>query len=122
MSISLQPYNLSSCLEQEEKNGISLYRDNKNYRAMANLLEHPEFRNFFDENFKSYEHIETILMFINLYKEIEKSSPVDLNGYQKLSILDRIIKNADFRREICSQASKCIKLNKKSNKLITKTD
>jgi hypothetical protein len=64
-------------------------------------MEHPEFRKLFDENFSNLDNIKNILMFLKLYQEIEKLSPVELNGYQKLSILDSIIKDRELRHNIC---------------------
>ena len=64
-------------------------------------MEHPEFRKLFDENFSNWNNIKNILMFLKLYQEIEKLSPVELNGYQKLSILDSIIKDRELRHDIC---------------------
>ena len=64
-------------------------------------MEHPEFRKLFDDNFSNWDNIKNILMFLKLYQEIEKLSPVELNGYQKLSILDSIIKDRELRHNIC---------------------
>ena len=69
-------------------------------------MEHPEFRKLFDEHFSSWENTKNILMFLKLYQEIEKSSPVELNGYQKISILDNIIKNRELRHQICKEVNR----------------
>lgn len=92
---------LTTCLTQSEKNGKNLYKQNENYRTITNCMEHPEFRKLFDENFSDWDNIKNILMFLKLYQEIEKLSPVELNGYQKLSILDSIIKDRELRHDIC---------------------
>lgn len=97
------PYKLSY-LEQAEITGKKLYKQNKNYRNLANCFEHPEFREFFDTYFSNENDIKVILVFMKLYKEIEKSSPIELNGYQKLSILDSLVKNRDFRRQIYNKS------------------
>ena len=38
--------------DQLEMTGRKLYQENKNYRKLCNIMEHPEFREFFDEYFK----------------------------------------------------------------------
>ena len=78
-----------------------MYKQNENYRTITNCMEHPEFRKLFDDNFSNWDNIKNILMFLKLYQEIEKLSPVELNRYQKLSILDSIIKDRELRHDIC---------------------
>ena len=94
---------LSTSLEESEKNGKKLYKQNENYRIIANCMEHPEFRKLFDQHFSTWDNVKNILMFLKLYQEIEKSSDIELNGYHKLSILDSIMKNQKLRNEICNQ-------------------
>lgn len=106
VSIYIPPDKLTTCLESSEKHGKSLYKQNDNYRVIANCLEHPEFRKLFDKHFDTWNNIHTIVMFMKLYDEIGKASPVEINGYQKLSILDNIMKDREFRGEICQRAAK----------------
>lgn len=101
---------IPSYLEKAEVVGKKLYKKNKNYRNLINCFEHPEFRVFFDTYFSNTNDIKLILIFMNLYKNIEKSSSVELNGYQKLFILDNFIKNRDFRHQIFEEKNKDIKL------------
>ena len=82
------------------KIGKQLYKQNENYRTIANCMEHPEFRKLFDTYFSNIDDIKTILLFLKLYQKIEKTSTIQLNGYQKLSILDGIIKNRELRQKI----------------------
>lgn len=101
---------LTTCLESSEQHGKSLYKQNDNYRVITNCLEHPEFRKLFDKHFDTWDNIHTVVMFMKLYDEIGKASPVELNGYQKLSILDNIMKDGQFRQEICRQFINWMKL------------
>ena len=101
---------LTTCLESSEQHGKSLYKQNDNYRVITNCLEHPEFRKLFDKHFDTWDNIHTVVMFMKLYDEIGKASPVELNGYQKLSILDNIMKDGQFRQEICRQFINLMKL------------
>ena len=94
-----------NCLEQSEKNGKKLYKKNKNYRTIANCMEHPEFRKIFNEYFNDLDDLKTLLVFLKLYQGIENASLVELNGYQKISILDSIIKDRKLRRQICKEVS-----------------
>ena len=96
-------------LKNAEKQGQKLYQQNDNYRNMVNCLEHPEFRKLFDDNFKNWDDIRTITMFMKLYEKIEKSFPVELNGYQKLSILDEMIKDKHIREKVCQKALEWMK-------------
>lgn len=94
-----------TCLENSEKVGKYLYKHNENYRIIANCMEHPQFRELFDKHFSSWDKVKNILMFLKLYQEIEKSSPVELNGYQKLAILDNIMKDKELRHDICQEVN-----------------
>jgi hypothetical protein len=106
MTDNITLYVPSSCLQQAEDIGKNLYKQNKNYQMMTNCFEHPEFRKFFDTYFVDENDIKIMFMFISLYREIEKKSPVKLNGYQKISILDNIIKNSNYRHQICQNINK----------------
>ena len=97
--------NLTTCLEQAEKSGKYLYKQNDNYRTIANCMEHPEFRKLFDDQFSSWDNVKNILMFLKLYQEIEKSSSFELNEYQKLSILNNIMKDRELRHGICQKVN-----------------
>ena len=110
VTIYISPDKLTTCLESSEKHGKSLYKHNDNYRMIANFLEHPEFRTLFDKHFDTWDNIHTIVMFMKLYDEIGKAYNIELNGYQKLSILDNIIKDRQFRQEICHKAINWMKL------------
>ena len=94
----------SSILENSQESGKKLYKQNKNYRDIANLMEHPEFREFYNTHFTDWYDIKTIVMFLKLYEEIEKRSSISLSGYQKIDILDRLIKNEEIRHKICKES------------------
>lgn len=105
VTLYVPPSKLTTCLEQSEQIGKRLYKQNENYRTIANVMEHPEFRNFFKKYFSEWDNVKTVLMFLKIYEEIEKVSPIELNGYQKLSILDAIMKDRELRREICREVT-----------------
>lgn len=116
VSLYTPPSSLFNCLEKSEKNGKHLYKQNENYRSITNCMEHPEFRKLFNEHFSSIDKLKTILLFLKLYQEIEKASPIQLSGYQKLSILDSVMKNRELRHEICKEVTD--KFNNMSVKLL----
>ena len=90
----------TNILRDSEKIGKILYNQNENYKAIANLMEHPEFRQFYNKYLSDSHNIKTIIMFLKLYEEIEKYSLTPLTGYQKIYILDKIMKNSELRRKI----------------------
>jgi hypothetical protein len=96
-------------LDKLEKNGKQLYNQNEYYQNIVNLMEHPEFRKLFDAHFFEWENIQLIVMFMKLYEHIEKSSTIKLNGYQKLYLVDRVMKTRHLRQQICDQIQKSTK-------------
>lgn len=90
-----------NALKESEEYGRLLYNENENYREIANLMEHPEFKKFYNKHFTDWHGIKTIMIFLKLYEEIEKRSATQLNGYQKLYILDKIIKDSKMRAAVC---------------------
>lgn len=87
-------------LDALEKKGRAIYQKNEYFRGLANNLEHPEFRSFFNENFDDWTSIKTTIMFMKAYETIEKISPTQLSGYQKIAILKNWINNGEIRREL----------------------
>jgi len=95
-------------LNKLENGGRALYNKNKFYRDMATCLENPEVFNFFNTYFSNPRDMDTILMFIKLYMSLYSvKSPdmgkLELNGYQRIMLLDIIIRNKDMRQEICKK-------------------
>jgi hypothetical protein len=111
ISLYVSKSSLTTCLDQSEKIGKHLYKQNENYRTIANCMEHPEFRKLFDKHFSDWNSVKNILMFLKLYEEIEKASSVEINGFQKLSILDNVMKDKVIRHEICKEVNKRTKLH-----------
>lgn len=97
---------LSSDYVRTEKRGRLLYRNNSNYRNIVNVMEHPEFKEFFKNYFQDWTNTKTILMFMKLYEAIEKESNIPLTGYQKLAILDDIINDRQIRQKVVAEMNK----------------
>ena len=105
-------------LESIEKEGRELYKHNKTYQNIANCLEHPEFRKLFDEHFKDMNSLKTILMFLKMYESVEKMSPVELSPYQKLAIMDNMIKDSEIRQEIVKNVITFTKSSQQVNAIL----
>ena len=86
-----------------EEKGRLLYKQNKNYQSLSNVMEHPEFRNFIDQMTSDWDSVKTVLMFIKVYEAIEKHSNIELSPFQKISILDNVINDKNIRKEICER-------------------
>lgn len=56
-------------------------------------------------------------MFMKLYEHIEKSSTIKLNGYQKLYLLDKIMKTRHIRQQLVTEIQRWT--NQNSNQLLT---
>jgi len=117
VSIYVNPNKINKCLIDSEKNGKNLYKKNKTYRLLANCLENPDFQQLFNNHFNTLDNLKVILMFMKLYSQIGKNSPIELNGYQKLAIMDKLMKDKDFRKKICHQVSNPVKIDTHSKLL-----
>lgn len=100
----------SSSLEEK---GRKLYKQNPHFRKLSNIMEHPEFRDFYNTYMKDWENTKVVLMFMKLYEAIETHSNVKLSPFEKISIMKNIIDNGETRREICKGISEWTEL--KSN-------
>lgn len=84
-----------ACLE---KTGKALYKKNKNLRALANMVQHPEFQEFFRLYFSSEEDIRCVVKLITLYNRFSfHPDTCDLNPYQKLALMNSLLFNREFR-------------------------
>ena len=83
-----------------ENIGKKIYNTNNYYRDLATVMEHPEFRNFFDSYMKDIEDAKLTIMFMKLYEAIEKRSNVELTPYQKIAIMKEMMDDREFRRSM----------------------
>jgi len=100
-----------------QENGKKLYNQNEYYQNIVNLMEHPEFRKLFNAHFFDWNNIKAMVMFMKLYEHIEKSSTIKLNGYQKLYLLDKIMKTRHIRQQLVTEIQRWT--NQNSNQLLT---
>jgi hypothetical protein len=95
--------------EKAEKEGIELYKNNDFFHSLSNIMEHPEYKDFFGKYIKDWTDVKTVMMFIKLYESIGyncKQDAQELNGYHKLSILKNIMSDSKLRRTIVSKVNK----------------
>jgi len=97
-----------------ENKGKELYKNNEHYRRLANVMEHPEFREFFNLYMGDWDSVKMILMFMKLYEAVEKHSNIKLTPFQKICIVKDVIDNGELRQKICEGLENSIKENKLS--------
>jgi len=85
-----------------EQDGRKLYKTNPHYRHLANVMEHPEFRSFYNKYFQDWDMARTIIMFMKIYESIEKYSKIELTPFQKIAIADEMFQNSEKRQQICN--------------------
>lgn len=105
---------ITNTITAEEK-GRQLYHANRNYRNMATVMEHPEFRSFFQTYMNDWNSAKTVLMMMKMYDAIGNRTgmenlPLDrsektgstsrLTPYEKIAILDEFVQNAEIRQRM----------------------
>ncbi len=77
--------------------GKDVYRDNPFFRTLAEFMEHPMLRTFYDEYF-TQQRVDSTLFFMWAYRRIEEQKP-DLQPYEKLTVLNHIIHTKSLREQ-----------------------
>lgn len=90
-----------------EEEGKSLYKSNKNYQTMANLMEHPLFKDFYNNFMTDKTDAVTAFMYMTLYKYVEKGNPT-ASPYTKIAMVHRILSQREMRSYICNRASELV--------------
>jgi hypothetical protein len=86
-----------------EEYGKDMYNSNENYKNIVNFMEDSEFQKFFETNFNNLISTKTTLMFMKLYQHIgniAKVSGAKLSEYEKLGVMDKLIKNTRSRQDL----------------------
>jgi hypothetical protein len=121
LSLHITSEKLDSCLKRSDYNGRKVYKLNSHYRNISELLDNQSFRKIFDKYTSTDIDIKTLFLFMKLYVEIEKAANnknIRLNKFQKISILDSVMKNRNFRQDICHNFGK-LYITKKIKKSIS---
>jgi uncharacterized protein involved in tellurium resistance len=95
----------SDSVNSHELKGKHIYKTNEHFRRLANVMEHPEFREFYNSYMNDWEDTKTIIMFMKLYEAVEKHTKITLTPYQKISIVKDMIDDPEKRRVICKEFS-----------------
>jgi len=83
-------------LQDMEAKGRAIYCENPHYRSLANVMENPDFQEFYEKYFHDPQMLRVILSFMRTYDEIGKQT--DLRPYQKLALLKEIFTHGQTRR------------------------
>lgn len=75
------------------------------FSDIADAMESPEFRKLFDKYSKHKIEMDTLVMFMYLYKEIDNRWP-ELDKYQKAEIMRLAMKDRECRSIILSEFKK----------------
>lgn len=96
---------LDSTILDRAISGVDVYQSVPAFRDIANLMENKEFREFFDKYSKNHIELDTMIMFMYLYKEIDRRYP-QLDKYQKTTAMKQLIDNGECRKFITSEYKK----------------
>jgi hypothetical protein len=99
-------------MDKINKKGIVLYRKNKNFKMLVDIMENKKFREFYNLYLKDVDNIKLALLFMKLYETVEKNSKVKLTPYQKISIVKDIFENRELRSQICQNINNSIETKK----------
>jgi hypothetical protein len=80
-----------------KENGIKLYQKNNTMKDLANFMEYPPNKEFFDKYFTSEEDSICMNTFIKMYRSMGEKDP-----YEKISIIHECINNSQIRRRLFS--------------------
>ena len=88
--------------------GLKLYNTNNTMKDLANFMEYPPNKEFFDKYFSSKEDIVCMNTFIKMYRHIENNDP-----YEKLTIIHDCINDPKIRRRLFSSKKNLLELDNK---------
>ena len=88
-------------MEELNKKGVQLYKKNKNFKLLADIMENRKFREFYNLYLTDIDNVKIALIFMKLYEAVEKNSKVKLTPYQKISIIKDLFENKNLRMRIC---------------------
>lgn len=99
-----------------EKEGKYLYQTNEHYRQLATIMEHPEFRGFYEKNMSDMHKLLSIMMFMKLYEVIEKQCNIELTPYQKLAIVHSVVTTPRLRQKVIKDIMNWASLSNDKNR------
>lgn len=84
--------------------GEKIYNEGGNLKMIVDLMENKQFREFYDENFKSLSDVKIVVLFLKMYERLEELNP-NLTKYEKISLLSKIINNFETRKYVINELS-----------------
>ena len=87
-------------LNKTHNEGMQIYKHNKTFRDIANIMEHPEFINFFDHYFSNEHDANAMFKMLSTYKRLENIYNINLTPYQKIALLSEILTNSGMRKKM----------------------
>lgn len=94
MQKELIPYQKNT-LTELEKSGVKLVNSYPILEDIAQFMEHPMCREFYEKYMKNSETLEKMLDMLFLYEKIDTNTYINLNGFQKVALLMEIIIKKD---------------------------
>lgn len=91
------------------KYGQAVYQKNPMFKQVAEFMEHPMCREFYKTCLNNSNRDST-MFFLWLYEQIEKYEP-SLKPYEKLALLDKIMRTSAVREKIVDSYSTISKQN-----------
>lgn len=91
-------------LNEIQNHGKKVYKTKQNMKELIDIMENPQFKDFFDKHFNNWDdiHTVTILMlsikYIDDYNHIYNTSNKNLNKFQKIGLLDNILSDSKQRK------------------------
>jgi hemerythrin superfamily protein len=104
-------------IDNLEDDGKVIYHNNEVIKDLANVMEHPLSRDFFNKYFKNWADAEAMIMFMKTYERIEELGD-DLTPFAKISILDKTLNRSDTRQLITQEMIKWKDDNKIQSKIL----
>ena len=90
--------------------GKQIYQTNDTFRRVAEFMEHPMSREFYNECLNK-PNIESTLFFLWLYDQVEQHNP-DLMPYEKLALAHKAMHERTIRQKIFNRYSDANKMLK----------
>ena len=84
----------------KEKVGKKIYKNNKFYRNLSNIMENPDFKNMLEENVQDWTDFKVIIMFMFIYFIVSQNK---VSPYEKIAMVKEIIDDSD-KRQILTQS------------------
>lgn len=117
--------NKQQFLKEIQNHGKKVYKTKENMRELIDIMEIPQFQDFFSKHFNNWDdiHTVTILMlsikYIEDYNDIYNTQNTKLNKFQKIGMLDNILSDSKQRKLLFQHFTDKLVLEAKKDYAIT---